>query len=78
MFSVRWADESLEHLFVSYLITQSFWAEVIKWCSNRGVVINHISAKDILFGKKLHKDNYITKKEFNASTNALGFWPSQF
>ena len=37
------------------LITQSFWAEVIKWCSNRGVVINHISAKDILFGKKVHK-----------------------
>ena len=72
------ADESLEHLFVSCQITQSFWAEVIKWCSNRGVVINHISAKDILFGKKVHKDNYITKKEFNASTNALGFWPSQF
>ena len=51
------ADESLEHLFVSCLITQSFWAEVIKWCSNRGVVINHLSAKDILFGIKVHKDN---------------------
>ena len=47
----------LEHLFVSCLITQSFWAEVIKWCSNRGVVINHLSAKDILFGIKVHKDN---------------------
>ena len=43
--------------FVSCLITQSFWAEVIKWCSNRGVVINHLSAKDILFGIKVHKDN---------------------
>ena len=51
------ADESLEHLFSSCQITQSFWAEVIKWCNNRGVVINHISAKDILFGKKVHKDN---------------------
>ena len=51
------ADESLEHLFVSCLITQSFWAEVIKWCSNRGVVINHLSAKDMLFGIKVHKDN---------------------
>ena len=51
------ADESLEHLFVSCLITQSFWAEVVKWCSNRGVVINHLSAKDILFGIKVHKDN---------------------
>ena len=51
------ADESLEHLFVSCQITQSFWAEVITWCSNRGVVINHLSAKDIFFGKKVHKDN---------------------
>ena len=58
------ADESLEHLFVSCQITQSFWAEVSKWCSNRGGggggregVINHISAKDILFAKKIHKDN---------------------
>ena len=42
---------------MSCLITQSFWAEVIKWCSNRGVVINHLSAKDILFGIKVHKDN---------------------
>ena len=39
------------------LITQSFWAEVIKWCSNRGVVINYLSAKEILFGIKVHKDN---------------------
>ena len=30
------ADGSLEHLFVSCQITQSFWAEVIKWCSNWG------------------------------------------
>ena len=52
-------DESVKHLFVSCLITQSFWAEVIKWCSNRGVVINHLSAKDILFGIKVHKDNLI-------------------
>ena len=51
------ADESLEHLFVSCLITHSFCAEVVKWCSNRGVVINHLSAKDILFEIKVHKDN---------------------
>ena len=51
------ADESLEHQFVSCLITQSFGAEVIKWCGNRGVVINHLSAKDILFEIKVHKDN---------------------
>ena len=53
------ADESLEYLFVSCQITQSFWAEVIKWCSNLGVVINHISAKDLLFGKKVHIDNLL-------------------
>ena len=29
------ADESLEHLFQSCQIAQSFWAEVIKWCSNQ-------------------------------------------
>ena len=51
------ADKSLEHLFVSCLSTQSFWAEAIKWCSNRGVIINHLSAKDILFGIMVHKDN---------------------
>ena len=44
------ADESLENLFVSCLVTQSFWAEVIKWCSNRGVVINHLSANIYYLG----------------------------
>jgi len=29
----------------------------LKWCSNRGVVISHFSAKDILFGKTVYKDN---------------------
>jgi len=37
-------DESLEHFFVPCLFTYCFWADVIKWCSNRGVVINHLSA----------------------------------
>ena len=56
------ADESHEHLFVSCQITQSFLAEVIKWCSNRGVVINHISAKDILLGKRYIKTIKLPKK----------------
>ena len=31
--------------------------EDIKWCSNRGVVINHRSTKDILFAKKVNQEN---------------------
>ena len=36
-----------------------------KWCSNRGgggggLVISHLSAKDILFGKSVYKDNLFT------------------
>ena len=34
-----------------------FGQKLLKWCSNRGVVINDLSAKDILFGIKVHKDN---------------------
>ena len=54
------ADESLEHLLVSFQITQS--SEIlgrngVAIGGGGGVVISHLAAKDILFGKTVYKDN---------------------
>ena len=60
MFSVRWGrwiPWTPSCLFPDYSELRDFGP---KWCSNRGgggVVISHLAAKDILFGKTVYKDN---------------------
>ena len=49
------ADGSLEHLFVSCQITQSFGTEVIKWCSNWGWLLNTSQLKIYYLGKRYIK-----------------------
>ena len=53
------ADESLEHLFSSRQITQSFWAEVIKWCNNRGGLLTTSQLKIYYLGKRYIKTIYL-------------------
>ena len=49
------ADESLEHLFVSCQITQSFWAEVIKWLAIGGWLLTTSQLKIYYLGKRYIK-----------------------
>ena len=52
-------DESLEHLFVFFPDYSEILGRngVAIGGEGRGVVISHLSAKDILFGKMVYKDN---------------------
>ena len=52
-------DESQEHLFVTCHFTALLWKELIAWCNGRQIIVESLSAVNIIFDDWQRKDCFL-------------------
>jgi len=52
-------EESLEHLFVTCHFTKLLWKELKAWCNGRQIIVESLSAVNIIFGDWQRKDCFL-------------------